>query len=121
MNIQSTDGLWYRNPAWGSDRFAVQECDDHLILMYKGRVTWPTARRVLPKLGIKAKLDKCCSDTSIIFDQKMVTGSVFRLRLVAPIPKPECHEGAFAEAPDPLFNGTTLSWKRSGKRYIKEP
>ena len=119
MNIQAIDGKWYVNPSWIADNYAVYvTIYDEIILNYKGHVLWTTARRALHKFGIKAKLDGAPSNDHFVFGNRFVPSSLFSLRLIRPIPVPQSHKGFFDEAPNPLFNGRTQSWKRSGKRWI---
>ena len=118
MNIQAEDGNWYTNPTWVSQNFVIQVEDDYLVLKYKGRVLWNTARRVLRKLNIKAKLDVARPDNQIILNGRLVLSSIFRIRPIRPIPVPSLYGSKYSEAPEPLFNGKTLSWKPCGKRWI---
>ncbi len=119
MNIQAEDGKWYIDPAWDGPNFRVYAdmmCDE-IILNYKGQVLWNTARRVLNQLGIKAKLDMVKSNGYLMVEGRIAESSIFSLRLTRPIPVPQDHEGFFDEAPNPLHNGRTLSWKICGKRW----
>lgn len=120
MNIQAVDGRWYVNPFWLEHNFRIHVSlfEEDFVLSYKGRVLWTTARRALQKLGIRAKLDMVLADGSFVVGGRLVKDSRFLLKLIRPIPVPETHEGFFDIAPDPLYNGKTLSWKRSGKRWI---
>ncbi len=118
MNIQAVDGNWYSNPAWVAKNYVIQVEDDYLVLKYKGRVLWNTARRVLSTLGLKAKLDAPRPDNQIILNGRLVLSSIFRIKPIRPIPVPILYTSTFSEAPEPLFNGRTLSWKRSGQRWM---
>ncbi len=117
MNIQATDGRWYCHPIWQALNYVIQVEDDYLVLKYKGRVLWSTARRVLIKVGIKAKLDTVRPDNQVILGGRLVVASIFRIKPIRPIPVPPHSLMAFEEAPEPLFNGKTLSWKACGKRW----
>lgn len=119
MNIQAEDGKWYVDPSWVGYNYRVYAYLDDFCLNYKGRVLWATARRILQKLGIKAKLDMVKADSQIITKTgRLSSSSLFSLTLIRPIPVPEIHDGFFDEAPNPLYNGRTLSWKLSGKRWM---
>ncbi len=119
MNIQAIDGKWYTEPAWDGPSYRVYtDLSEEIILSYKGQILWATARRILAKLGIKAKLETVKADGYIMLKGRLAHASLFSLRLIRPIPVPHSHEGFFDEAPNPLFNGRTLSWKASGKRWI---
>ena len=119
MNIQAEDGKWYLWPEWVGDNYRIYvTIDEDIILSYKGRVIWDTARRVLRVIGIGAKLEMVKPDGHLVLGGRFVTSSVFSLKLIRPIPVPPSHEGFFDEAPNSLLNGRTLSWKASGKRWI---
>lgn len=118
MNIQAKDGRWYSNPVWQGLNYIVKVEDEYLILQYKGRVLWGTARRILSKLNIKAKLESVRLDNQIILGGRLVVASIFRINLIRPIPVPPHSLLTYNEAPHPLHNGRTLSWKRSGQRWI---
>ncbi len=117
MNIQALDGYWYIDPCWDGPKYRVYTDSDEVILSYQGHVLWVTARRVLSHLGIKAKLDTVKLNGYILTEGRLRASSLFKLKLTKPIPVPQDHEGYFAEAPEPLYNGKTLSWKRCGKRW----
>ena len=120
MNIQAIDGKWYIDPCWDGPNFRVYTGidSDDVILNYRGSVLWDTARRVLAKLGIKAKLYEMKPPGYILLKGRLLKSTLFGLKLTRPIPVPHAHGGFFDEAPNPLFNGRTLSWKASGKRWI---
>ncbi len=120
MNIQAEDGKWYIDPCWDGPNFRIYTSvdTDDITLNYKGSALWSTARRVLSKLGIKAKLESVKSHGYILSKGRLADSSLFSIRLIRPIPVPKIHDGFFDEAPNPLFNGRTLSWKASGKRWI---
>lgn len=117
MNIQAEDGKWYSDPTWIGKNYVIQVEDDFLVLKYKGRVLWSTARRVLASLGLKAKLEAVRPDNQIVLDGRLVLSSIFRIDPICPIPKPRLFCNQYSEAPEPLFNGRTLSWIRSGQRW----
>lgn len=118
MNIQAEDGKWYHWPEWFGDNCRIYvTMDEELVLNYRGRVLWATARRALRLLGIKAKLDMVKPDAHLVLGGRFVPSSVFSLKLIRPIPVPHSHEGFFDEAPNPLHNGRTLSWTHSGQRW----
>lgn len=119
MNIQAEDGKWYIDPIWQAYNYMIYtNYDEDIILNYKGQVLWATARRILNRLGIKAKLEAVKPNGHIESEGSLCSSSVFSLKLIRPIPVPQSHKGFFDEAPKSLFNGRTLSWKRSGKRWI---
>lgn len=118
MIIQATDGKWYNSPCWCGDNFILKVEDEELVLKYKGRVLWTTARRVLSAIGIKAKLDRALIDSSIVLDAGLTLASVFAIRPIRPIPVPKDHGGIWEEAPNSLIHGEVLTWKRSGKRWL---
>lgn len=118
MNIQCKNGKWYHWPEWNGNAFKIYvTLEEELILNYRGQVLWDTARRILRPLGIKAKLDMVKPNGHLVIGGRFVSSSVFSLKLIQPIPVPDCHEGFFDEAPNPLHNGKTLSWTRSGQRW----
>lgn len=118
MNIQAIDGKWYIYPEWRGDLFKIYvTLEDEVILNYRGHVLWETARRPLGKLGIKARLDIVKPNGYILSKGRLCESSLFSLKLIRPTPTPHAHEGFFDEAPNPLHNGKTLSWKKQGKRW----
>lgn len=93
MLIQATDDHFYRNPVILGKRWVLFVEDDYVLIARKGRVTWSTARRDLPKSGVHCKLDQCLEDRKAVIGQEYINCSIFKIKLLKPIPPTNHYQG----------------------------
>lgn len=99
MNFKAVDGNYYVNPVWEGPRYAIKVTDDYLTLYYVGKPTWAWARRVLPKLGIRAKLAAGAEGIEeTILGGKLVEVTSFRLWPMKPISVPDSFDFVYKAA-----------------------
>lgn len=107
MLIQSTDGFFYIDPVILGHRWVLFVEDNNVLLARKGRVTWSTARRDLPKAGIRSKLIAPAEDRKIVIGEEYVKCSIFKIKLLKPIPPTNQYQGRTQHKPE---DEEVLSW-----------
>lgn len=93
MMVQATDGFFYIDPVITGHRWVMFVEDNNVFVARKGRVSWSTTRRDLPKAGIHSKLIAPLEDHKIVIGEQYTNCSIFKIKLLKPIPPTNQHLG----------------------------
>ena len=92
MLIQGTDDFFYQEPTILGHRWAFFTEDDNVLIARKGQVLWTTARRPLAKAGVHCSLIQPLADRKVIVNEQYVMCSIFKIKLLKPIPPTDVYD-----------------------------
>ena len=121
MYIQSSDGLWYKNPTLSGDDYHIICAEGEIPVLYakygnsKSSIDSTKAKIInrLKKIGIKIQVDdSTAEETMCLFKVKMHIAAKWDIRFYGPIPVPLEPWKVTRPALHSMFIGWTMAFSR---------
>lgn len=122
MIIQASDGKFYRDPVWYTDKAVVWVDAEVLTLSRVGGVGWRTAVKELTALGIRARCVKGPESGSAIFlrdgdeNGRLMSCVHFQIALISIPPTPSQSKLILESAPPLMDDEPIIRFKKRRNR-----